>query len=75
MIPYENSQNQTRPKFKWSNLSLSVEEPFEDFVVVAVDGVIEGEDDHLGGVLGGQVPRDLRRGGGTETIRQLKDKL
>ena len=50
------------PGKKDTHPSLTIEEPVEDVEVVVVDGVVKGEDDHLGRVLWGQVTRDLGRG-------------
>ena len=52
-------------------LPLSTEEPVVDVNVVNVDGVVEGEDDHLRRLLREEPSGDLSAARGTETVGQL----
>lgn len=55
-------------------LSVSVKDVFVQLDVVVVDGIIEGDGDHLGNVLGWEVPRNRSAILWTEAVRQHTDR-
>ena len=51
-------------------LEVATEEPVQLLIVVVVDGVIKGYDDHLRDLVLWQSSRYLLSGGGAETVRE-----
>ena len=54
-------------------LALAIEHFLVQFYVVVVDGIVEGDRDHLRDVLGGEVPGDGGAVFGAEAVRKDAD--